>query len=241
MKNKLLAALLAATMSLSMVACGGSESTESESSTTENTGVTEESVKPEKQDIVLVESGYSIVNDETGYVFAYYAVSLNNPNENYALNAPIITVTAKSEDGTILGTTDNYLSYIAPLDTITFASLLDCNGSVPASIEITTSSGDFISADNDAIIPTSSFAISNTNEMIGEYGDVSFTGEIENTGEKDAGTVSVTVTLKNNGEIVYGETTYVDSLTSGSKKPFEISCFNLPEYTEYVISAYAWY
>ena len=46
--------------------------------------------------------------------------------------------------------------------------------------------------------------------------------------------------IKNNGRIVYGDTTYVDDLNAGSEKPFEISEYDLPEHDEYSISAHNW-
>lgn len=52
--------------------------------------------------------------------------------------------------------------------------------------------------------------------------------------------VAVTVLLKSNGSIVYGDTTYVDNMTAGTTKPFELSEYNLPEHDEYVISVQGW-
>lgn len=243
MKKKLIAILLVATMALSMVGCGGSSSNSASDESTGNAASSEskEVKKDEKQEVVLTESGYSVQDDGYGYVYLYYSATLNNPNEDYALQFPTITITAKAEDGSIVGTTDQVLNYIAPKDSVTFGSLMDCNGKVPATVEITASSGDYIPGNSTGVIPTSNFTISNTSEIVDEYGSVSYTGEIENIGDTDVDGVAITVTLKNNGQIVYGNTTYVDNLTAGSKKAFELSEYNLPEHTEYVISANAWY
>ena len=101
-------------------------------------------------------------------------------------------------------------------------------------------SGDFVSGDTTGVIPSSSFAVSNTNEIVQDYGSVSYTGEITNNSDSDIDMVAVTVILKNNGAIVYGDTTYVDNLSAGSTRPFEISEYNLPEHSEYVISVQSW-
>lgn len=244
MKKKILVLMMVGTMALSFVACSGSDDASKDNADTSQGGnsvssnVEEDSSEPD--DIVLVESGYSVKDNGMGNVYVYYGATLNNPNKNEAASFPTITITAKGEDGSIIATQDQTLFYLAPEDTVSFGSLVDCNGKVPASVEITPSCKDFVPGDSDGVIKSSDFIISNTTEISGEYGNTSYTGEIENVGNNDADMVAVTVILKNNGQIVYGTTTFVDGVTSGMKKPFEISAYEVPEHTEYIISAQSW-
>lgn len=241
MKKKIVALLLAGTMALSLSACGESNSSNSESkSSSEKTTETKKSKKVEKQDVALTESGYSINDDGMGDVYAYYGFTVNNPNSESASQFPVVTVTAKGEDGSIIGTYDQTLNYIAPNDSVSFGSVLDCNGKTPATVEFSVSSGTFISSKSSEIAPTTSFTVSNTNEIAEEYGSTSYTGEVANNSDSDFDNVAITVLLKNNGSIVYGNTTYVSDLTAGSTKPFELSEYNVPEHTEYVITAQSW-
>ena len=111
---------------------------------------------------------------------------------------------------------------------------------MPATVEFSIHSGTFVPGDTSGIIPVSSFSVSNTSEIVQDYGAVSYTGEVVNNSDSDIDMVAVTVLLKSNGSIVYGDTTYVDNMTAGTTKPFELSEYNLPEHDEYVISVQGW-
>ena len=244
MKKKIIAIMLASMLAVFATACreSGDNSFADDTQKTTGNAVSSDAKEetPDTTDIVLVESGYSINDNGMGNVYVYYGATINNPNTDKAASFPTITVTAKGEDGSIIATEDQTLFYIAPEDTVSFGSLIDCNGKVPTTVEITPSCNDFVPGDSDGVIKSSDFVISNTSEISGEYGDTSYTGEIENIGDNEADMVAVTVILKNNGQIVYGDTTYVDGLTAGLKKPFEISEYDVPEHTEYIISAQSW-
>ena len=239
MKKKIVAALLAASMALSLTACGG-ENTSNTEKTESKQSEAKKSEKVENQDVALTETGYSINNDGMGSVYAYYGFTVNNPNADSVSQFPVVTVTAKGDDGSIIGTYDQTLNYIAPNDSVSFGSVLDCNGTTPATVEFSVSSGTFIPAKSLDVIPTSSFAVSNANEIADGYGSTSYTGEVANNSGSDSSNVAVTVIVKNNGAIVYGSTTYVSDLTAGSTKPFELSEYNVPEHTEYVVTAHSW-
>lgn len=239
MKKKMAILLIAGTLALSIAACGG----ESESSSDESSGnavSNDSSENKEPTEISLTESGYSVVDNGYGNIYVYYSATLNNPNTDVAAQFPVIKITAKGADNSIIASSDQTLFYVAPNDSVTFGSLVDCNGVAPATVEITASSGGFIPGDSEGIVHTSNLVISNTSEIPGAYGDTSYTGEIENTGDKDLASVAVTVTLKNNGNIVYGDTTYVSNLAAGTKQAFELSEYNVPEHTEFIITAQSW-
>ncbi len=244
MRRKIVALMLAGVMATSFTACGGSSASDSSSQKTSNSNSVsqkkEEKKEAEKQEASIAESGYYISDDGMGDVYAYYGVTLNNPNADWAMQLPVLTITAKGEDGSIVGTSDQTLFYIAPNDTISFGSVIDCNGKMPATVEFSIHSGTFVPGDTSGIIPVSSFSVSNTSEIVQDYGAVSYTGEVANNSDSDIDMVAVTVLLKSNGSIVYGDTTYVDNMTAGTTKPFELSEYNLPEHDEYVISVQGW-
>lgn len=82
--------------------------------------------------------------------------------------------------------------------------------------------------------------VSNTSEIAGDY-NVSYTGEVENTSSTDISMAAATVLLKKDSAIVYGSTGFIDDLTAGSKKPFEISTYgDLPEHDSYEIIIQCW-
>ena len=235
MKKKLLAVVLTGVLSVSVVACGSSsdnkDNSVSKKSTTEAT--------TSKKEVKLVESGYNIVKSDSDR-YLYYAATLKNPNENYALEFPKIIVTAKNKDGSILASDEQVLNYIAPGDKVSFANMTDCKGKTPYKVEITTDSGDYISFDSEQMVPTKTFKVSNISESKGDFGEYSYTGEVENKGKRDISQVAVTILLKKKGKIVSGTTTFIDDLKAGSKKAFDTSEYNLPSHDEYVISASSW-
>lgn len=239
MKKKLAALVLMGALALSVTACGGgSGDSSSESSGNGESKSSTETKEP--SDVSITESGYSVVDDGYGNVYVYYSATLNNPNTDVASQFPVIKITAKGSDGSIVASSDQTLLYIAPEDSVTFGSMVDCNGISPATVEITAANGDFIPGDSEGVVHTSNLVVSNTSELPGTFGDTSYTGEIENTGDKDLANVAVTVTLKNNGTIVYGSTTYISNLSAGSKQAFELTEYNVPEHTEFIITAQNW-
>ena len=242
MKRKL-AVLLVCFSTMSCIAYGSDSANRTEEPDKNESGnaVSNESVEPdEPDDIFLNESGYSVVNNSFGDVYVYWGATVSNPNANVAASFPVITVTAKGEDGAIISTNDQTLFYIAPEDTVSYGGFIDCNGTAPANVEITSTCSSFVPDGSDDVVKTSDFVISNTSEIAGDFGETTYTGEIENIGNNNTDLVVVTLILKNNGEIVYGDTTFVDSLTPGTKKAFEISEYDLPKHTEYIISAQSW-
>ena len=198
-----------------------------------------EVTKEEQKNVSLVESGYSIKDDGYGNVYVYYGATVNNPNKKNVASFPSIIITAKDQAGTIVGTNEQMLYSIAPEDTVSFGGLVSCNGAVPATVEITANCSKFDYQEAGSVINTSTMQISNTSEIADDFG-TNYTGEIENTGEQNISSAAVTVILKNNGAVVYGDTTYVNDLTAGSKKAFQLSTYDVPEHTEFILSAQAW-
>ena len=89
--------------------------------------------------------------------------------------------------------------------------------------------------DISGIINTSS----NVSENIGEY-NRTYTGEVTNNSTEDLSMVAVIVIYKNGDEMIGGNATYVDDLSSGSTKPFEISEYSDLEYESFEIYALQW-
>ena len=238
MKKKIMIGMMVGLVSTSIMACGGSGKSTETQKTTQAVETTQETVA-ETQDIVLVDSGYSVTTNSSGDKYLYYGAVVNNPNKDLAAQFPKITITAKAEDGSIIATHEQTLFFIAPDDTVSNGGLIDCKGVDPSSVEFSVSS-DFVPGDSDDIIHSSNLVVGNTSEFTNEYGVSSYTGEVENISGADIDTVSLTVILKQDGNIIYGYNGYIDDVAAGSKKAFEISAYNVPEHTEYIITAQTW-
>ena len=192
------------------------------------------------QQIELVESGYSLDSND-GYVSVYYAVKIHNPNEEYAIEFPKIQITAKSEDGKILKTEEQVLNSIAANDTIIYGNKVSYEGEEADSVEISVSNGknDYMHQSGSGVIRQEQLAISNVSENVGEY-ETTYTGEVTNNSTEDLSTVAVIVIYKNGDEMIGGDATYIDDLSSGSTKPFEISEYSNLEYESFEIYALQW-
>ena len=234
MRKRFLTLGLAVLMSVSMVACGNNDS-----SSNSGNAESETSAQKEQSDLQIVESGYSVVNSDSD-VYAYWGATIKNPNNDYGMDYPEITITAKDADGKILTTETQTLMGIAPGDTVSFGSFVDCNGQRPETVEIEANSGDLVAASSYSGISSSEIKVSNLSEMKDSYGGIDYTGEVENTSETELESVVVTILCKKGDNIVYGTTTYVDDLKAGSKKPFEASEYDIPEHDSYEISAQSW-
>ena len=192
------------------------------------------------QQIELVESGYSLDSND-GYVSVYYAVKIHNPNEEYAIEFPKIQITAKSEDGKILKTEEQVLNSISANDTIIYGNRVSYEGEEANSVEISVSNGkdDYMHQSGSGVIRQEQLAISNVSENVGEY-EKTYTGEVTNNSTEDLSTVAVIVIYKNGDEMIGGDATYIDDLSSGSTKPFEISEYSNLEYESFEIYALQW-
>ena len=192
------------------------------------------------QQIELVESGYSLDSND-GYVSVYYAVKIHNPNEEYAVEFPKIQITAKSEDGKILKTEEQVLNSISANDTIIYGNRVSYEGEEANSVEISVSNGkdDYMHQSGSGVIRQEQLAISNVSENNGEY-EKTYTGEVTNNSTEDLSTVAVIVIYKNGDEMIGGDAAYIDDLSSGSTKPFEISEYSNLEYESFEIYALQW-
>lgn len=190
----------------------------------------------EKQDIQIVDSGYSV--SDSGYVF--YGVSLNNPNETYAADFVTVTITGKDADGKILFSNDQVMGTINPGETYTFGTQAG-NGTVPDTVEFTVKVDEENWKDGEPL-DGEAYTISNTNEVKDEYGFADFTGEITSTEAwADYGTAWVSAILKDeNGNIIAGYNGFAD-IVQDQPVAFDITAYELPEYSTVEYYALPWY
>lgn len=179
------------------------------------------SSKSEKQDLVLKDSGYTIVQGSYS-TNIYYAVVIENPNTDYAVEYPKINIVCKSETGAILKAEEQVLNYIAAGDTLTYGNSFSCDEGEPSTVEVTVSN----SEDNIELQSDSKYVKSSAFEI----GNVSFfndgmkaTAEVKNTTSKDMDQIAVSVVFSQGGHVIGGYTGYVDDVSAGETKAAEIN------------------
>lgn len=192
------------------------------------------------QEIKLNNSGHSILQSG-GRTTVLYAVDVTNPNAEYAIKFPKILITAKDADGKILKTEEMVLNGIAAGDQYTYGNSISYEGNVPTTVEISVgnSDDDYVAQSSSGIIKSDSLTIANISDNPGTF--KTFTGEVTNNSTENLNNVAITVIYKSGGRIVGGETSYVDDLKTGEKKPFEVSSYsNFKDYDSYEIHALQW-
>ena len=251
--KRIMSAFFAAALLLTVLcACGNTTTTVKEDveedSASNVISTNKKDTEKEEEDqgeLEIVESGYTVMAPNSiGDIYLTYAVTIKNNNKKMAVDFPVISVTGRSESGSILFSEEQTLGTILPGDTVSWANdVIDCKGETPASVDIKVEGGDFVkpaqSINN--TVPSSDFAIENLSEVPGDF-DYAVTGEITNNSDTDYDSVAVTVILKNQGKVVGGFTGYADNLSAGKQSAFDISSFmsDLPAHDSIEVVAQGW-
>lgn len=173
----------------------------------------------------------------------YYSIQIHNPNEEFAVKTPIVQVTARAVDGSILTTHEQALPTIAAGDTVTYGSVLSYEGVAPDKVEMIVSNDthSYIHQEGSGVIRQDMLTVSNVSEFKGDIA-TTYTGEVTNNSTVDQSRVCVIVLFKQDGASIGGINSMIDILPSGATKPFEISLpkDHITDYDSYEVYALAW-
>lgn len=237
MKKIALVALAVAT-ALCLAGCGGAQdSTNAQSAEPKSTEPASSPIEQSSpQELVAIESGWSA--GESGYVF--YGVGIENPNTSFEARFPKITVTGKDADGKILFSNDQVLNFMLPGAKYYYGGQAG-NGTAPATVDITVSMEDrnWVANDKQSM---EIYTISNANEIVGDYGNVSFTGEITANEEwSDVSQAMMNVILRDaSGSIVAGYFGFAPVSKTGDTAVFDVSGYDVPEHASFEVYAQPW-
>lgn len=231
--KKIILGALAAAMALCLAGCGeGTDKPEPKS--TEPASAPIEQSAP--QDLTVIESGWSA--GESGYV--YYGVGIENPNTSFEARFPTIKVTGKDAEGKILFSDEQVLNFMLPGAKYYYGGQAG-KGTAPTTVEITATIDDRNWVPNDKQ-SMEIYSISNTSELVGDFGSVSYTGEITANEEwSDVTEAMVNAILRDDaGNIVAGYFGFADVSKKGDTAAFDISAYDVPEHASYEIYAQPW-
>lgn len=252
--KRIMSAFFAAALLLTVLcACGNTTTTTVKEDLEEDSAFDvistnkKEMEKEEKDEgeLEIVESGYTVMAPNSiGDIYLTYAITIKNNNKKMAVEFPSITVTGRSESGSILFSEEQTLGTILPGDSVSWGDdAVDCKGETPASVDIKVEGGDFVKPERSInnTVPSSDFAIENLSEVPSDF-DYAVTGEITNNSDTDYDSVAVTVILKNQGKVMGGFTGYADNLSAGKQSAFDISSFmsDLPAHDSIEVVAQGW-
>lgn len=195
----------------------------------------------EQKELVLIDSGWSTLK-ESNYTELLYAVQIENPNSDYAIEFPKIIITAKDAEGKILKNEEQVLNSIAAGDIITYGNSILYEGEIASSVEISVSNGknDYIKQDDNSYVKSSAFSIDNISENKSKF-STKYTGEITNNSNTDFDMVAISVIYRLEGKLVGGSVGYVDNIGADETIPFEISGASYMEnYDSFELHAIQW-
>ena len=178
----------------------------------------------EVEDIVLVDSGYSVESLGGGNSLIYYAVEIENPNTYNAIVSPNIDITVLDKDGRVLTKQNRSLFAVAPGDRFFFGDAINCPKGTPADVEITVENNDydFKTFEGSGIHSVKDFSVGEVSEEK-DGGQVHFSGTITNDSVADLENVIATVVFKKDGSIVGGVTGEIGNMAAGASADFDIA------------------
>jgi len=235
MKKRMLTSIFSCLVALSLTACNSNTSNDTEYSDTSANDAGNISVSEDTNSkfipLDIAESGYTMI--EGG--FLYCSVKVHNPNTDLAILYPTVRITARDAGGALLGTQDQTLSTIYPQQDFWYSGQLLQVDEAPSSIEFT-----IVQPDDYNIVPASTLEQSTFTPLSVESTAMHserLVGEVVNKNDFDLDMIVVAVVFRNeDGDIIGGESTFVDKLPSSGSVPFD-----MPIHSEFVNCNYEVY
>lgn len=189
-------------------------------------------------DLEITKAGYSVKN---GYL--YYALVLHNNSDTNAVTLPGFRYTAKSADGSILGTDEQYLFSIYPGQDCVWASQGFSISTMPETVEFNLIPPDEYNIMSANLMEQPKFEpyeIKNISKKMDSVLGDTIIGEVYNPNDYMVDEVAVSVVFLNeDGVIQGGDTTFIDGVTAKGNIPFSLNPI-CPETENYQVFACSW-
>lgn len=239
MKKRMLTSIFSCLVALSLTACNSNTSNDTEYPDTSANDAGNISVSEDTNSkfipLDIAESGYTMI--EGG--FLYCSVKVHNPNTDLAILYPTVRITARDAGGALLGTQDQTLSTIYPQQDFWYSGQLLQVDEAPSSIEFT-----IVQPDDYNIVPASTLEQSTFTPLSVESTAMHserLVGEVVNKNDFDLDMIVVAVVFRNeDGDIIGGESTFVDKLPSSGSVPFDMPIHSEFANCNYEVYANSW-
>lgn len=182
----------------------------------------------------LKEYSYSVIGS-----YLNYAIVLHNPNEQYAVEFPTIRITARDQDGLLLGTDDQVLSIIYPQEDFVYTGTGFEVKEPPSKVEF-----EVVAPDDYNILQVEMIDHGNyiPMEITGTViRDRSILGEVNNSNDYDIDGAIVSVVFRDDaGKILVGGHAFIGKISAGGSVPFEIKLYGEQATENYEVYANIW-
>lgn len=239
MKKRMLTSIFSCLMALSLTACNSNTPNDTEYSDTSANDAGNISVSEDTNSkfisLNIAESGYTMI--EGG--FLYCSVKVHNPNTDLAILYPTIRITARDASGALLGTQDQTLSTIYPQQDFWYSGQLLQVDEAPSSVEFT-----IVQPDDYNIVSASTLEQPTFTPLLVEsvaMHSERLVGEVVNKNDFDLDMIVVAAVFRNeDGDIIGGESTFVDKLPSSGSVPFDMPIHSEFANCNYEVYANSW-
>lgn len=239
MKKRMLNSIFSCLVALSLTACNSNTSNDTEYPDTSANDAGNISVSEDTNSkfipLDIAESGYTMI--EGG--FLYCSVKVHNPNTDLAILYPTVRITARDAGGALLGTQDQTLSTIYPQQDFWYSGQLLQVDEAPSSVEFT-----IVQPDDYNIVSASTLEQSTFTPLLVEsvaMHSERLVGEVVNKNDFDLDMIVVAAVFRNeDGDIIGGESTFVDKLPSSGSVPFDMPIHSEFANCNYEVYANGW-
>ncbi len=187
----------------------------------------------EPQPLVIIDSGYSAYNNN-GTRFFTYAFKLHNPNTDYNINYPEVSISLRDKTGQLIDAKNLVLSGIAAGDTIWYGNYFQLNTAYPYQVEffvdypdygiIPIEEGDYIRTDDLEIISVST---------ISDKYDTRYIGEIKNNSNIDLDRSDISIIFFKDNKPIAATYAYTSQLHPGASSSFKTMPFNYTDFDNF--------
>lgn len=244
--RKIVVSALSAVLALALCGCAASEPATNEVTADESTQASEaseggakqvESSGPsERKPLEISESGYWV--DSNGN--QNYAVIIENPNTDWAVALPEVTIKGVDSSGNTVDTQTANAYLIFPEGKVAVCGTSCIEGATDIEFSVNAPDGNWTSdiqgmtqSDLNEVL-----YVESVNETVGERKNVVIAGDVVNKMDAELNNVSVNLVFRDeSGAIVGGTQTYISTISPESEAPFSDDIRKPPSYATVEASA----
>lgn len=185
--------------------------------------------------LVITDAGFAVSH---GYL--YYAVIIHNSSDKEAIEFPVIRITARNADGSLLGTGDQTLNVAYPGQDLQWAGMAYFEVSEnPSKVEF-----EIVDPDDYNIVPVTRLSHPTYSPL--EVSEVNkkgtrILGEVYNPNDYALDQIAIIAMFRDkNGSLLAGDTTFVDSIKPSGSVPFDMDISKSLVTDNYEVFAISW-
>lgn len=206
-----------------LVGCSGGDNTKNESA---------EKTSSEPIPLEIVNSGYTIEEYMKGSFTEQWGVLISNKNSDFGAQNIKLIITGRDKDNKVCGTTTAYLTALFANGEQAIGGSCFIDDAETLEFKIEESSDMWFETDLSQEDIDKVWYTTGVNDRTDSYGETTIGGEVVNESDSRLTMCGVNVLFLNEeGNIVAGAQTSVDTVSAHSSTPFSLSAYYIPKYS----------